>query len=338
MGIEIRIKKKNARLLLVAISIVSVALLGIIGTFFDPTYVYGALNQSVTTLLNVTNTEPNFYQLTLDDLAAPANEIVLSAGGLTEVYCNASASDPNGQADLVNATASIYAKGTGSGFFDTDNNASHYTNSTCTEFYNVPSTTNNRSLICRFRVDYFAFNTTWECNMTVRDFGGTQNLSQKLFLNATRTANVTLDALLAINVSASVLDYGNLSVTETSSEKSLNVTNVGNQRTNFTVLGFGGQNKTMENAGNSSMICQTGNISIYQERYSNTTGTSWPTMINLTFNTTIINNVTLQNRTHATDPLAGLTTNATYWRIRVPLSVAGLCNGTIQFAATSDAS
>ena len=202
----------------------------------------------------------------------------------------------------------------------------------------MPSTTNNRSVICRFLVDYFAFNTTWECNMTVRDFGGTQNLSQKLFFNATRLANATLDSLLAINLSTSILDYGNLSVTETSAEKSINVTNVGNQRTNFTVLGFGGQNQTLENAGNSSMICQTGNISNSQQRYSNTTGSSWATMLNLTYNATVVQNVTLQNRTHASDPLAGFTTNATYWLIRVPLSVAGLCNGTIQFGATSAAS
>jgi hypothetical protein len=308
------------------------------GTFFDPKYVEGAgTSQNITTRLNITNTEPIVYQVVLDDLTdTPSGEIVLNAGDVREVYCNASASDPNGQGDLLNATATIYTLG--AGYAAVDSKSTHYTNSSCREYVNVLGTTNNRTLTCRFNVEYFAQNTTWECNMTVMDNGGTQLPANRYSVNASGTAQATVNELVAINLSSTILDYGNLSVTETSTEKAINVTNAGNTRTNFTVLGYGGTNQSATGVGNYSMLCQVGNISIDMERFSNVTGASWANMIQLNNTANIVRNVTLLNRTSETDPLAAGSTNVSYWKIKVPLSIGGLCNGTIQFAATAAAS
>lgn len=307
--------------------------LAIIGTFSDPHYVGGASTQNVTVLLNVTNTEPTAYDAIVDDLnPSPADQIDLTAGARREVFCNTSASDPNGQADLVNATAELYT--TTAGMASARSNSTHYFNSSCLEFFNVAGAPNNRTFTCRFNLEYFATNTTWECNMTVRDFGGTQTPASKIFLNTSYTDQVVVNSLLAINITKTILDYGNLSVTETSAEQNINITNVGNVLSNFTVLGYGGDNKSLENAGNSSMLCQLNNISIGQHRYSNVSGINWLNMLNLSYNATLFANATLKVRVNETDPVAPNSTSPTYWKIRVPLSVGGSCNGTIQFAAT----
>jgi hypothetical protein len=316
--------------------LVFLAIIAIVGTFMDPQIVSGAGgSQNVTVRLNVSNTEPILYQIIFDDniITTPA-EIVLNAGEKREVICNASVSDLNGQSDIWNATASIYTLDVG--FFAQDSNSTHYTNSSCLEYQDVPGTVNNRSMICRFNVDYFAQNTTWECNITVRDGAGLQPGSS-LSLNTSGTARALIDELVAINTSVTILDFGNLSVTETSPEKSVNITNAGNTKANFTVLAYGGSNMSATGVGNYSMLCETGNISINLERYSNVTGTSWGNMIPVNGSPVFISNVTLLNRTDEINPLAPGSTNATYWRVKVPLSVGGLCNGTLQFAATKGA-
>jgi hypothetical protein len=63
-------------------------------------------------------------------------------------------------------------------------------------------------------------------------------------------------------------------------------------------------------------------------------------MIPLNSSLQTINSATLYNRTDENSPITGGvtgTTNSTYWRVKVPLSVGGLCNGTLEFSATSQA-
>lgn len=313
-----------------------------IGVFFDPNYAHGAPadNQNVTVLLNVSNTEPTVYEVFLDDLIpSPTEKISLTAGEYREVLCNATAYDYNGQDDIHNATADLFASGAGTTFIRPLNNASYYRNNTCLETRNIAGTTTNRTIICRFRMEYFAFNTTWTCNMTVRDFGGSQLSSLKVFLNSTGSDTAEVNQLLAINLTTTTVEYGNLSVTETSSEQNINITNVGNVKTNLTVLGYGGPNKTKDltNINFTSFTCDLNNITLGQHRFSNVSGVTWPNMINLTYNASFIANVTLQNRTNATNPTVEGALNTTYWRVRVPLGVGGNCNGTIEFAATTAA-
>ncbi|MFH1182231.1 MAG: hypothetical protein V1702_04690 [Candidatus Woesearchaeota archaeon] len=309
------------------------------GIFVDSYYATGATSWNVTTRLNVTNTEPNMNNVILDDLTSDPSDIInLNAGAFTEVLCNGSAYDPNGQNDMINATATIYEDTIGR--FGATSKFNRYDNTTCLEYYNVPGTTMNRSFICRFLVDYWAFNSTWECNITIRDHGGTQLPSSGITsVNTSGTDEAVIYQLTAINVSTQILDFGNLSVTDTSVMKGLNITNVGNVRTNFTVYGYGGNDSEVLGANLSCMLCTFNNITASQMRFSNSSSAAWDVMVPLNSTLQMLNNVTLLNRTDENTPLTlGTTSNTTYWRIKVPLSVGGLCNGTLEFSATTQAS
>lgn len=310
------------------------------GLFVDSHYATGSASWNVTTRLNVTNTEPNMNNVIFDDLTdSPTDIINLNAGAITEVLCNGSAYDANGQDDMINATASIYVKDLPLKQFSPLSNFSNYENSTCDEYYNVPGTTNNRSFICRFLVDYWAHNTTWECNITIRDHGGTQLPESGITsVNTTGRDEAVVYQLIAINVSTQLIDFGNLSVTDTSSLKEINITNVGNVPTNFSVYGYGGNDSEISSANLSAMLCTFNNISVNQMRFSNMSDGAWDTMIPLNSTLQIINNATLTNRTDEVNPLIlGATSNTTYWRVKVPLSVGGLCNGTLEFSAITQA-
>jgi hypothetical protein len=323
--------------LVLCIAIVSALVLA--GIFVDSYYASGALYWNVTTRLNVTNTEPMMYNVILDDLTdVPPEVIILNAGGYSEVLCNGSAYDPNGQSDLFNATAIIYA--TNAKFQPGLSNFNKYLNQTCNESYNVPGTTMNRSFICRFKVEYWAENTTWECNMTIRDHGGTQLPSAGITsINTSGTDTAVVYSLTAINVSSPILDFGNLSVTDTSTMKALNVTNVGNVNTNYTLYGYGGNESTLSNANLTCMLCYMGNISVQYMRWSNVSNANYDDMIMLNSTVQKVTRAVLLNRTDDATPVSiGTTANTTYWRIRVPLSVGGMCNGTIEFSATSASS
>ena len=148
------------------------------------------------------------------------------------------------------------------------------------------------------------------------------------------SSGVTITNLLAIDAPA-ILDYGNLSVTQTSAEIVHNVTNVGNINLNLSLRGYGGINDSIDHPGhNLTMICDFGNISIGNQRYTLgsefTDGTSFDSMRHLT-NQTAQTNLTFPRRVN--DNNFGADRNSTLWRIQVPLSVGGLCNGTIIFGA-----
>ena len=164
-------------------------------------------------------------------------------------------------------------------------------------------------------MQYYAnFSTSWICNITVGDYGGTQKKDSGLLLNLTDTevsSAVTLNKLLAINTST-LLDYGNLSVTQVSDSVQHNVTNVGNIDLNLSLRGFGGD--VIDGPGmNVTMMCDLGNISIGNQRYSiGLNESSFANMRNLT-NQTAISNFTLPARSLDSD--FGSDRNATFFRL-----------------------
>jgi hypothetical protein len=320
------------------------------GVSFTTNYVAGAnnaTNRTVIAKVNVTNTEPNITAIRIDDdNPLPSNQIDLTANGVTVVTCNATVFDYNGWQDIMIANvtnATFFINSVGSNAAD-DNN-SHYTNSSCGRCRQATSseahngdTAHSAVCDCKFAVQYYAnYSTTWTCEFTVRDSGGNQVSALEINLTDTESnsSGVTVTHLLAINTSA-VLDYGNLSVTEESAEIVHNVTNGGNVPFNLTLRGFAGS----EDLGpddityNLSMLCEYGNISIGSQRYeigSDRIGaTNYDDMIHLT-NQTVETNLTFPQRVD--DANFGADRNSTVWKIQVPLSVGGLCNGTIIFGA-----
>lgn len=304
----------------------------LIGVSFTTNYVIGATNITNSTVLarvNITNTEPNITMIVVSP-----SPIDLTANGVTVVVCNASIFEYNGINDInQNATnATFYIQSVGENV-PADNNH-RYSNSSCNDC--VQNSATNISCACRFGLQYYANDSsTWLCNMTVRDKGGTQKSGSEINLSDSDVSSaVTVTKLLAINTST-LLDYGNLSVTETSAEIVHNITNVGNINLNLSLRGYGGTNDSVDSPfNNMTMTCELGNISIGNQRYevgSQFTGaTVFANMQSLT-NTTRRINFTVPSRID--DSAFGWDRNSTLWRLQIPLTVGGLCNGTIIFGA-----
>ena len=273
-------------------------------------------NRTVIARVNVTNTEPTLYNVKVE-----STPIDLTAGNATTVICNGSFSDPNGYTDVTNATATLYRTAVASNA--PDDNSTHYTNSSCMPCEVVDGTGNaNGSCLCRFAVQYYAENGTWQCNMSISD---------SVLLNSTRNSSVfRINEVLGINVETTSLDYGTLSASQTSAPTRENVINIGNIPLNVTVRGFGGDDETT--GENFTMLCEAGsNITFGNQRFSLYNNTAFIDMHNLTNQTRQVPLLTIPKRTE--NNALGNSSNSTWWRLQIPLGPAGICNGTIIFGA-----
>lgn len=333
----VRIKKRTLKELLFGVALLALFLLAIIGVSFNsnPVNAVNITNTTVRTTVNVTNTEPNITYVFVDDLDSgnPTGDIDLVANGVKVVSCNASIFDYNGWQD-INATSvngTLYINSVGGGTAD---NNHRYVNTSCGSCRQGGSST-NASCDCRFALQYYANDSNqWRCNISVDDTGGTQKISSKIFLSDTEISQAyTITKLLAINTTL-LINYGNLSVTETSSEIEHNVTNAGNINLNLTLRGFGGSQNgedIMPGGGNTTMFCDFGNITHGYKRYAiGSSGFPFSDMKNLS-NMTKRTNLTLPARIN--DINVDRDQNSTYWKLQVPLGVGGICNGTIIFGA-----
>lgn len=291
-----------------------------LGLPFATNNVFGlnVTNATVIARVNVSNTEPTIYKVKID---SPVPPIDLTANAATTVICNGSIQDTNGFDDIKNVSARFYDITVASNASD-DNNT-HYTNSSCGNCTAVPGTNNqNGSCLCQFGVQYYANNAVWQCNMTINDSGGIARDENSSF--------VTINEVLGISIENSILDYGNLSVTQISNLIRQNVTNGGNIPINVTVRGFGGDNESI--GQNLSMICEAGsNITFDNQRFYPGNNTAFGDMYNLTNQTRQIFNLTIPQRT--TDSGLGNSSNSTFWRLQIPVGASGVCNGTIIFGA-----
>ena len=307
----------------VVIGVVCLAL-AILGVSMVTSDVIGAniTNTTVIARVYVWNTEPNITLVTISP-----SPIDLTPGNTTTVSCTAYVWDYNGWGDVNFTNATFYHLGTSNG---ADDNNNHYTNSTGTCTQGGSST--NASCTASFQVWYYANNGTWICNMSISDKGG--NATQRIYhFNSTNNASVIINPTIALTT-PNEIDYGNLSVTEISNQIATNVTNWGNIPINISVRGYGGTNESLPNVGNLSMICGYGNITVGYERYSPNISAAYSDMINLTNNITQVPNFNLPVRSN--DSNYGSDTNSTYWRLQIPLTIGGYCNGTIVFSAVQN--
>ena len=314
MKIKIRLLKETGYFL---IFLLAAAFLFFGATFTtESVFALNISNVTVTARVNVTNTEPTLYLVTIFP-----NPIDLTANTATTVICNGSVTDANGFTDIKNVSATLYDISVGSVAADDNNN--HYTNISCGNCTAIPGSNNqNGSCVCQFAVQYYANPATWQCNMTVNDSGSLTSTLNSSF--------VTLNEVLGISIENNVLDYGNMSASQISPPTRENVTSTGNIPINVTVRGYGGGNESI--GMNLTMICESGtNITFGNQRYYPNNETAFIDMLNLTNRTTRITNLTLQQRTN--DFSFGNSSNSTYWRLQIPIGSAGVCNGTIIFGA-----
>lgn len=294
-----KIKVNRHIFVLVAITIALVIIL-------PSTSGYNYEHFNVTSRVNVTNAGPEIISTSI------SSSIVLNAGTTTIIYCNATIRDWNGFGDIDNVNATFYYYLNNSD--DPDDNNVHYTNLTCEEISNDGEFLANYS--CSFEVYYYANNGTWRANISVND--------SYSYSDSNLTSDTTINALYALNVT-DVIDYGNLSVTDTSENIAATITNLGNLAINVSVLGYG----TTEGDG-VGLVCEHGsNISVENQRFSGIVAT-WENK-ELLGSTNKDVNITIAKQTELLTPI----TAETYWQLYVPPNPFGICTGVIRFTATA---
>jgi len=263
-------------------------------------------NVSIDTTVNITNAAPEIMAITME------TPVTLNAGSTYLVECNVSVRDFNGAGD-INYTEAVLFHSTSSATAADDNNT-HYSNSSCA----VASANGDyKNFTCGFSVYYYALPGTWTCNATVYD-----NRSY----NDTAVNTTTFNQILALNISPTLIDYGNLSVGDTSANKSADITNIGNADIKTSVKGYG-----QAEGDGLAFVCQEGNITIDNERFSTNISASWATKTALSGAFQYVGSMVIPKQSQP----GVLQTNTTYWQLYVPPNPFGVCNGTIVFQAES---
>ncbi len=296
------LRSATTTLLLFAVSIL------LYNALFSYSYSVGPnyRNVSVDTRVNITNAAPEIMAITME------NPVTLAAGSTYLVECNVSVRDFNGYADINYTEAVLYHSS--SSATAADDNNTHYTNASCTV---VSASGDYKNFTCGFNVYYYANPGTWTCNATVYD-----NRSY----NDTGENTTTFNQVLALNISPTLIDYGNLSIGDTSANKTADITNIGNADIKTSVKGYG----AVEGDG-LAFVCDQGNISVDNERFSTNVSATWSTKTALTSTFQYVGSMVIPKQTQP----GVLQTNTTYWQLYVPPNPFGVCNGTVVFQAES---
>lgn len=267
-------------------------------------------NVTVQTRVNITNSKPTITEVVIyQETNISQKNITLNGGSLRLVTCNTTVRDYNGYADITNVNATLYH--TTSNSSASDNNNTHYTNTSCTltsgnGYFGVYN--------CGFNVVYYALNGTWTCNATAID---TYNKTSSL------TNTTIIYPLYALNVTDGI-DYGNVAVEDYSQKVNANITNFGNMAINISVEGYG-----VTRGDGLAMNCSlSGNITVENQKFALSELTNYNVMTALSSSAQHIPGLTIpkQNDTE-------LKINNTYWQLYIPPNPAGNCTGYVIFQA-----
>ncbi|PIN89793.1 hypothetical protein COU60_02770 [Candidatus Pacearchaeota archaeon CG10_big_fil_rev_8_21_14_0_10_34_76] len=280
-------------------------------------------NATVGTFLQIENVFPEIISIEIND----GGDVDLVANSTVEVLVSVVARDYNGDGDIRNISL-VFFDQINSTLGSTDDSNNHYVNTTCgidTAYGDAYTVQSN----CTVNLWYFAYNSTWNATVTVGD--------ESLY-NTTGSGVTVVNSLLSLGLPSSI-DYGSVNSTFVSGEQFANVTNFGNVLLNLSLSGYG----AVENDG-LAMNCTLGsiqNISAEHEKYNLTESnpgeldfdTFSANYLNLT-SSPVIRGFDLASRENDTVNEA---IKSTYWRIYVPLGVAGSCSGNIVFGAVQEA-
>lgn len=272
---------------------------------------------------NITlHSPPNVSEVFFDDfLESPQNEIDLIPADVREIICNSTAFSYDGEYSITNASAKLFDN-VNSLYDSLDDNNSHYTNYSCDIDYSYGNS-DEVKISCKFNLWYYANSENWNCTIETMDNLSTYGRGGDLsFVNP----------LLALGLD-SIATF-NLNIGQITDEEQLNVTNYGNVKINLSLSGYA----ATENDG-LSMNCTEGdkNISINYTKFNLTA--SNPGAITLTdfqneyVNLTSYPKVKDFNLNYRQNENANEAVDSTYWRIYVPSTVSGNCQGNIIFGA-----
>jgi len=239
--------------------------------------------------------------------------ITLNAGSTKMVECNVTVQDLNGASDIAGVNATFYYHLNQSS--DPDDADVHYSTA-CSE---SGAGSYSKNYTCSFNVYYHALNGTWNCNATALD-----NQS----LTGSAVNSTTIQPLYAINTSTDFIDYGSAAVNEESLEVEVNISNIGNMPVKVSVWGFGGSSPAT--GSGLAMICQGNNISVSNEKYSETS-TPYQSKNALSSTPQLLTQLIPKKESSSNTPLI-----PSYWQVKGPVldpPVSGVCNGSVVFQA-----
>jgi len=284
---------------------------------------------NATTLTNVTigNVYPEILNVSIND----GSPVTLIGNSTKIVNCVAVIRDFNGETDLNTTNATFFD----SSFLlsDPDDNNNHYTNTSCNISNSFGSYNGYNDDVytalanCSFTLEYYSNVGEWTCSVFLNDSTGWEDQSSNV---------ENISELLSIGLD-DILEYGEVTTSEVSLENTTNVTNFGNVDINISLEGYA----RIPNDGY-AMNCTQGfleNISIEHEKYNLTN--SNPGVLTLSqananytnLSTTAV--VKYFNLTQRQNDSVNDRIKTTYWRIYVPIGVAGSCQGNIIFGATT---
>jgi len=287
-------------------------------------------NVTVNTFLKVGEVPPEVLNISINN---DALAIDLVPNSTKTVVCQALVRDWNNDTTISNVTARLF-DGTSSFYGDTDDNNYHYANNSCllnTSFGTWHGVVDSPYLAlanCSFQVQYYSNPGSWNCTAVVTDNIG---------LKGNGTQNTTIAQLLAVGLPSSI-DYGTVNGTFVSDENITNVTNKGNVKLNLSLSGYA--NTPGDGYAMNCTLGSIKNIDINYEKYNLTVSHTGPLSLtqfeanytNLT-SSAVVKKFNLSVRQN--DVLSGVDdTNSTYWRIYVPIGVAGTCEGNVVFGAS----
>ncbi|MBR9705073.1 hypothetical protein GOV12_06690 [Candidatus Pacearchaeota archaeon] len=317
---------RNNILLLVLETIVLVVIFSLFVRTIEGTL--GNPNVTVTTYLEVGTVAPEILNVSIEN---GSSSITLIPNSTKAISCVGLIRDYNNETNIHNASAEFYINT--SSYGDSDDNNTHYTNSTCivnrsfNNWSGVDDDSYHALANCTFQIQYYANGGIWNCTIYINDSDG---------LNATGNNSINVSDLIAIDMPNSI-SYGTVNATYMSLENVTNISNAGNVGINLSLKGW-----AIDEGDGNAMNCSQGsirNISVEHEKFNVTNSTAGI----LTLNQTILNytNLTSTSTVIFEFPLLARindgyndAANATYWRIYVPSGVAGSCQGNIQFGAT----
>jgi len=266
-------------------------------------------NTTVISRVNVTNAPPFILAIDIDD------PVDLIPNSTVNIFCNVTARDYNGWADITTVNATFFDALISSAE-SSDHPRTHYTNTSC-----LPDATldaNTRVFICGFEVEYYANAGSWNCSAEVTDTYGISDTGQN---------STNINELLAI-ITPEMIDYGDIPVLDVSSNVIANVTNVGNRNINLTLYGY---NNTVSDG--LAMGCEQGNISYVNQRWS-LIDEVWDDMTILDNDVPqVVPTLTIFQRNNTLEE----TINQTNWKLYVEQGPGGtpfgVCTGQIIFGA-----
>ena len=337
LKLELKMEDKNTasfgiRALEASFIIIEAALLFLLFSFFTSPVSGGIGNPNTTvqTILNIGEVFPDILNVSVNE---GAETIILIPNQSVNVSCVGLIRDYNGELNLSTVTGRFFLNS--AGYDGTEDNNTMYRNNSCVynettgDWGGVADDAYHALANCSFQVWYFAQPGVWNCTMFVND---------SVNLNDSNSDDINVSELLALSVPGTI-NYGTVNATDVSNENVTNVTNVGNVMFNLSLTGYA--NRTGDGLAMNCTLGNIKNISIEHEKYNLTD--SNPGVLDLDgadnvyqnmTSTTVVRKFNLDYRRNDTLQDA---MNSTYWRIYVPLGVAGSCQGNIIFGAVQAA-